>query len=42
MRTVKTERPSRVDYHIEEWFEDSHAQLMPVVQRWIEIKETGK
>ena len=42
MRTVKTERPSRVDYHIEKWFEDSHAQLMPVIERWIEIKETGQ
>ena len=37
MRTLKTERPSRVDYHIEKWFTDAHQQLMPVVQRWMEI-----
>jgi len=42
MRTVKTERPNRVDYHIEKWFNNAHEQLMPVVQRWIEIKETGQ
>ena len=37
MRTVKTERPSRVDYHIEAWFDNAHEQLMPVVQRWMSI-----
>jgi broad-specificity NMP kinase len=38
MRTVKTERPYRVDYHVTKWFDDTHAQLMPVVQRWMEKK----
>jgi|TARA_B100001094_G_C18163392_1_gene790622 adenylate kinase family enzyme len=35
---VKTERPYRVDYHITKWFDDTAAQLMPVVQRFIEKK----
>jgi len=38
MRTVKTEKPSRVDYHVAKWFNDTHAQLMPVVQRYMEKK----
>ena len=25
-----------VDYHVSEWFDDTHEQLMPVVQRWME------
>ena len=32
------EKPDDVDYHIEKWFDDAHQQLMPVVQRWMEIK----
>jgi len=28
--------PSYCDYHVEEWFNDTHAQLLPVVQRWME------
>lgn len=32
------EPPVKVDYHIEKWFDDAHQQLMPVVQRWMEIK----
>ena len=31
------EPPEQVDYHIEDWFDDAHEQLMPVVKRWIEI-----
>ncbi len=27
-----------VDYHIEKWFDNAHQQLMPVVQRWMDIK----
>jgi adenylylsulfate kinase len=30
------EKPPRCDYHVAEWFNDTHAQLMPVVQRWME------
>jgi adenylylsulfate kinase len=30
------ETPEDVDYHVEKWFEDTHAQLLPVVQRWME------
>jgi len=26
----------KVNYHVAEWFSDTHAQLMPVVKRWIE------
>ena len=30
------ETPDHVDYHVSAWFEDTHAQLLPVVQRWME------
>ena len=26
----------KVNYHVAEWFHDTHAQLMPVVQTWME------
>ena len=26
----------KVNYHVAEWFNDTHAQLMPVVQTWME------
>ncbi len=26
-----------IDYHVERWFDNAHEQLMPVVQRWMEI-----
>jgi len=28
--------PPNCDYHVAEWFSDTHAQLLPVVQRWME------
>jgi adenylylsulfate kinase len=28
--------PPHCDYHVEDWFDDTHAQLMKVVQRWME------
>ncbi len=28
--------PPKCDYHVAQWFEDTHAQLLPVVQRWME------
>ncbi len=28
--------PPKCDYHVAEWFNDTHAQLLPVVQRWME------
>jgi len=31
--------PRNIDYHVEDWFENAHQQLMPVVQRWMEINE---
>ena len=31
------EPPEEVDYHVEKWFENAHEQLMPVVQRWMNI-----
>tara|TARA_A200000159_G_scaffold66309_1_gene61369 strand:+ start:1903 stop:2328 length:426 start_codon:yes stop_codon:yes gene_type:complete len=31
------EKPTKVDYHIEKWFNNAHEQLMPVVKRWMEI-----
>ena len=30
------EQPIMSDYHVAQWFDDTHAQLMPVVQRWME------
>ena len=31
------ETPELVDYHVEKWFNNAHEQLMPVVQRWMNI-----
>ena len=28
--------PPYCDYHVEGWFNDTHEQLMPVLQRWME------
>ena len=25
----------KVDYHVAEWFSDTHAQLVPVIERWM-------
>jgi len=32
------ERPynAYIDYHVSKWFDDTHAQLLPVVQTWME------
>lgn len=30
------EIPTKYDYHVSQWFTDTHAQLMPVVKRWME------
>jgi|TARA_B110000240_G_C13489243_1_gene448865 broad-specificity NMP kinase len=38
MRTVKTEQPSRVDYHVAQWFDDTHQQLSEVVKNYMEKK----
>jgi adenylylsulfate kinase len=29
------EIPDVVDYHVKEWFEDTHQVLIPVLQRWM-------
>jgi adenylylsulfate kinase len=31
------EKPNNVDYHVEKWFDNAHEQLMPVVERWMNI-----
>jgi adenylylsulfate kinase len=31
------ETPPLCDYHVSEWFEDAHEQLIPVIQRWMAI-----
>ena len=31
------EPPEEVDYRVEAWFENAHEQLMPVVERWMNI-----
>jgi len=28
--------PPHCDYHVSEWFTDTHEQLMPVLQKWME------
>ena len=34
------EKPAyKVDYHVAEWFEDTHAQLVPVIERWMMINK---
>ena len=30
------EKPLEYDYHVAKWFDDTHEQLMPIVQRWME------
>ena len=30
------ESPDSVDYHVAEWFNDTHTQLLQVVQKWME------
>ena len=32
-------QPPHCDYHVEKWFDDTHAQLMQVVQRWMERRD---
>ena len=29
-------KPTHWDYHVAKWFDDTHAQLLPVVQTWME------
>ena len=38
-RTKKTERPNRVDYHVSKWFDDTHNQLVKVVNNYILKKQ---
>lgn len=30
------EKPTDVDYHVSEWFEDTHAQLLPIIKNYME------
>jgi len=30
------EEPASCDYHVKEWFNDTHAQLLEVVKRYME------
>lgn len=30
------EKPSRCNYHVAEWFEDTHAQLLPIIRNYME------
>ena len=39
---VKTFKPNNVDYHIAQWFSDTHTQLANVVMRHIAMKEKAK
>jgi hypothetical protein len=29
--------PKKVDYHVSKWFNDTHTQLVPILERWKEI-----
>lgn len=33
------ENPPKCDYHVSEWFDDTHKQLFKVVQAWMERKD---
>jgi len=28
--------PTKVDYHVAKWFDDTHTQLVPILERWKE------
>jgi adenylylsulfate kinase len=30
------EKPTDVDYHVANWFEDTHAQLLPIIKNYME------
>ena len=30
------EKPTDVNYHVNEWFEDTHAQLLPIIKNYME------
>ncbi len=30
------EKPLECDYHVAKWFDDTHAQLLPVIKAWME------
>jgi len=32
----KIERPLKVNYHISEWFDDTHVELIKVVSKYME------
>lgn len=36
------EKPSNVDYHVSQWFDDTHAQLVQIVQNYMLRKEGKK
>lgn len=33
------EQPPKCDYHVSEWFEDTHVELLKVVKKWMERDE---
>ena len=35
------EKPTSCSYHVKQWFDDTHAQLLQVVKRWMEQNELG-
>jgi adenylylsulfate kinase len=30
------EKPEKCDYHVADWFEDTHAQLLPIIKNYME------
>jgi hypothetical protein len=36
------EKPSNVDYHVSQWFNDTHSQLVEIVQNYMLRKEGKK
>lgn len=33
------EPPKKVDYHVSEWFNNTHEALVPVIKRWMETND---
>ena len=34
------EKPIQCDYHVKEWFNDTHTQLVPIIERYMKKQNT--
>ena len=39
-RMFENPEKADVDYHVAEWFDDTHQQLVPIVERWMKKRST--